>query len=304
MIVRQAFEEWAAIPGNTALATKNRMAVNALLLKRHGGDDVRFFTAFYTRKVLAEIPDSLKPDRVRIASILVHVLTYAASKGECLKPEFDHTIASGDDNVSTTVISENDPESPAKDENPVSQEGFSHTREAKASTQVLAGESPARKDRRPKSGAGAPSGTAKKKRKARSTNTGMAVVQVDPVTAEVVARFGSMSEAAKAVGSLTSNIHRSVQGGTRTKGYFWFLEDTPQERIAKLVADKKPRVPGREPAVAKLAQERAGSMLQAESAATATRPSLSDFADEDLRAELSRRGWRGELFKRMSLNDN
>ena len=85
MTFKQAFTEWAAIPQNTALAARHRTATNLVLIKNHGDDDVRQFTAFYTRKLMQDCKLA-QPMKTQAASILVHVLKYAAGKNACVMP--------------------------------------------------------------------------------------------------------------------------------------------------------------------------------------------------------------------------
>ena len=92
MTLKQAFTEWAAIPENTPLAAACRHAFKSVLLDGNGKRDVREFTEFAVRAQLQKSKE-LQALKTKAASILVHVLTYAAGKGACVKPDFDYTIA-------------------------------------------------------------------------------------------------------------------------------------------------------------------------------------------------------------------
>ena len=160
MTLKQAFTEWAAIPQNTALAARHRTATNSVLMKKYGDDDVRQFTAFYTRKLMqdCELP---QPMKTQAASILVHVLKYAAGKNACVKPDFDFSIAGERPN---TEIPDPSGSTPKKN---VSQQVFGQ----ESSEESIAPEPPSKGKRH---GGGRPR---------------VPVVQVDPKTGKIVARY-------------------------------------------------------------------------------------------------------------------
>lgn len=253
MTLKQAFTEWAAMPENTAQAARNRSAVDSILLQKYGKSDVCEFTAFRVRKIMDGLPsvtDSIKGMKVRTASILVQVLTFAASKGACLKPEFDHTIANIDNSVSIT-----DPESPTKGSTP--KNSVQQERPSEASHQVFGQESsegaiapePPLRNKKEKYPSrykpGHVPATKGKKwdeimskdkqdnckkgwkniiehRAPHSPNSGrkkIPVVQLDPETLKEVAHFEDTASAGRSTG--VCNIWRAMNDHKMSGGYYW-----------------------------------------------------------------------------------
>ena len=260
MTLKQAFTEWAAIPQNTALAARHRTATNSVLMKKYGDDDVRQFTAFYTRKLMqdCELP---QPMKTQAASILVHVLKYAAGKNACVMPDFDFSIA-----------------------------GERPTKDIPSSDGAKVPEPPSKGKRH---GGGRPK---------------VPIVQVDPKTGKIVARYEGKIEAALSVGANRSSVATAIVKGHLCKGYYWFPADTKKSRIKMFIAGKlinsvrkknstKQDSPGK--LLDKSVTERGSAMPQATSEAPTTRTPLSSFSDQELKGELMRRGWTGTLYKHL-----
>lgn len=279
MTLKQAFTEWAAIPQNTALAARHRTATNSVLMKKYGDDDVRQFTAFYTRKLMqdCELP---QPMKTQAASILVHVLKYAAGKNACVMPDFDFSIAGERPN---TEIPDPSGSTPKKN---VSQQVFGQ----ESSEESIAPEPPSKGKRH---GGGRPR---------------VPVVQVDPKTGKIVARYEGKIEAALSVGANRSSVATAIVKGHLCKGYYWFPADTKKSRIKMFIAGKlinsvrkknstKQDSPGK--LLDKSVTERGSAMPQATSEAPTTRTPLSSFSDQELKNELISRGWKGTLYKHL-----
>ena len=282
MTFKQAFTEWAAIPQNTALAARHRTATNLVLIKNHGDDDVRQFTAFYTRKLMQDCKLT-QPMKTQAASILVHVLKYAAGKNACVKPDFDFSIAGERPN---TEIPDPSGSTPKKN---VSQQVFGQ----ESSEESIAPEPPS-KGR--KHGGGRPR---------------VPVVQVDPTNGKIVAKFGGMVEAAMSIGVNRPGVANAIRKRQKCKGYYWFPADTKESEIKLFIAGKlakkgrkeKPAkqdklIPGSE-ALGSQENERGSAMPQSCNEALTTRASLSSFSDEELKSELISRGWTGTLYKHL-----
>ena len=279
MTFKQAFTEWAAIPQNTALAARHRTATNLVLIKNHGDDDVRQFTAFYTRKLMQDCKLT-QPMKTQAASILVHVLKYAAGKNACVMPDFDFSIAGERPN---TEIPDPSGSTPKKN---VSQQVFGQ----ESSEESIAPEPPSKGKRH---GGGRPR---------------VPVVQVDPKTGKIVARYEGNIEAALSVGANRSSVATAIVKGHLCKGYYWFPADTKKSRIKMFIAGKlinsvrkknstKQDSPGK--LLDKSVTERGSAMPQATSEAPITRTPLSSFSDEELKGELISRGWTGTLYKHL-----
>lgn len=278
MTFKQAFTEWAAIPQNTALAAAHRNATNLVLLKAHGNDDVRQFTAFYTRKLMqdSELP---QPMKVQAASILVHVLTYAAGKEACVKPDFDFSIAG---------------ERPAKD-------ATTPSAQPEAASDVLGGE--AQKVQAPEP----PS----EGRKHGSGRPRVPVLQVDPTNGNIVAEFDGMIKASMSAGVNRTGVANAIKRRQKCKGYYWFTADTKKSEIKLFIASKLAKKGRKEKstkqnksrsaneAVGGLENGRGSVTPQATTEAPTTRASLSSFSDEELKNELISRGWKGTLYKHL-----
>lgn len=282
MTLKQAFTEWAAIPQNTALAARHRTATNSVLMKKYGDDDVRQFTAFYTRKLMqdCELP---QPMKTQAASILVHVLKYAAGKNACVMPDFDFSIAGERPN---TEIPDPSGSTPKKN---VSQQMFGQ----ESSEESITPEPPSKGKRH---GGGRPR---------------VPVVQVDPKTGKIVARYEGKIEAALSVGANRSSVATAIVKGHLCKGYYWFPADTKKSRIKMFIAGKlinsvrkknstkqDKSCPGNE-AVGSQEIERGSAMPQTASEVSITRTPLSSFSEEELKEELCRRGWTGTLYKHL-----
>lgn len=282
MTFKQAFTEWAAIPQNTALAARHRTATNLVLIKNHGDDDVRQFTAFYTRKLMQDCKLT-QPMKTQAASILVHVLKYAAGKNACVMPDFDFSIAGERPN---TEIPDPSGSTPKKN---VSQQVFGQ----ESSEESIAPEPPSKGKRH---GGGRPR---------------VPVVQVDPETGKIVARYEGKIEAALSAGANRTGVANAIKKRRKCKGYYWFTADTKKSEIKLFIAGKlakkgrkeKPAkqdklIPGTE-AVGSLEDEREIAMPQAASKAPTTRTPLSSYSDEELKGELISRGWKGTLYKHL-----
>lgn len=249
MTLKQAFTEWAAIPENTAMAARNRSAVDGMLLKDLGQRDVRELTAFVVRKHMASIADScdeIKKRKVRSASILVQVLKYAAGKNACVMPDFDYSIASAKDsyiNNSARSLqevlgpegSESDmvPDSPkpasSRHSLDVSSDGVDVGME-KFPSRYKPGHVPATKGKTWDEIMSKEKQENCKKgwkniiehRAPHSPNSGrkkIPVVQLDPETLKEVARFEDIASAGRSTG--VCNIQRAMNDHKMSGGYYW-----------------------------------------------------------------------------------
>ena len=276
MTLKQAFKEWAEIPQNTSLASRSRFAVEKVLMKEHGDDDVRQFTAFYTRKLMQECKLQ-QPLKTQAASILVHVLKYAAINDACVMPDFDFSIAGERQTEDTIEPSGSTPVKALVQEAP----------------KAKAPESPSMGKRH---GGGRPK---------------VPVVKVDPQTGEVLSSFNGMVEASLSVGANKSGVANAIKKGRMCKGFYWFPADTKKTKIKMFIAGKvvmavrkkistiqDKSCPGSE-AVGRQENKREGAMPQTTSEAPTTRTPLSSFSDEELKAELANRGWKGTLYKHL-----
>lgn len=285
MTLKQAFTEWAAIPQNTALAARHRTATNSVLMKKYGDDDVRQFTAFYTRKLMqdCELP---QPMKTQAASILVHVLKYAAGKNACVMPDFDFSIAG---------------ERPTKD-------ATTPSAQPEAASDVLGGEAPK---------AQAPEPPSKERKDGRGGRNAINVTQLSLKTLKPLRTFKSARLASEAVGLQSpSAVSKAIKSRRAAGGYYWCAtgeEDSfvPEEKHpynvkGRMTINKNKRLTdsinkSRSASEAIGSQEngRGSAMPQATSEAPTTRTPLSSFSDQELKNELISRGWKGTLYKHL-----
>lgn len=288
MTLIQAFTEWAAIHENTALAARSRSAVNTVLLKKYGDEPVQKFTAFYVRKLMQECkdPQSMK---TKAASLLVHVLTYAAEKDKCLKPDFDFTIA----NSGATAPAADSPAEPPEEQPLEAPQRNEFGEFMKGSRPWNAGKHP-----------GVIGGREK-----------VPVVQLHPDTLQEVARFDSIAAAFRALHIY--NIDAAIRDHRQRGGYYWarqedvegFQPGYKKGPTGKSWSRKKKEVKKalphkqRRPGSGKSTLER-GTGSGTESQAPSRKVLLSSFSDAELRAELEHRGWYGTLYQRLEFMAN
>lgn len=310
MTLKQAFTEWAEIPKNKTLAARSRGAMNAVLLKEFGDMDVSKFTASYVSRLMglsAETPAY----KTKSASVLVHVLTYAASMGACVKPDFDYTIGNtdGDDTTETTKC---------QTKSPTTVICVQH---------ALGSQSPALGDGdkpRPEV-SWEQSQEPPLKRTVKGKNGGrpkIPVVQVDPSTGKIISRFGSMAEASLSIGSKRVAVANAIKRNHMLKGFLWFPADTSERRIRMAAAgrqalnDLKTKNKKQPTNLHKLLPQESESAaetipVKAQTERCSGDPgtdsqdwrgtALSSFSDDQLKDELIRRGWTGILYKRLIL---
>ncbi len=322
MTLKQAFTEWAAIPENTALAANCRHAFKSVLLDGNGKRDVREFTEFAVRAQLQKSKE-LQALKTKAASILVHVLTYAAGEGACVKPDFDYTIAG---------TGETKPTKEARPKDPIA-ESVSEVVKEDASGE----HSPEHPSGRDKFG--------QFTKGMKPWNTGgvgyfgggrkpVPVCQLHPETLEVMANFENMGAARDKTGIF--NIRRALDDHKMSGGYYWCRQgeekdfkpgyvrgpktktwsrkkgskQTPAKptqtcscAIKEIPAQERGR---RKPTAGKpsVVEERGNVMPDQTGHGSTTHAPLSIFSDVELRAELERRGWYGTLYQRLEFMAN
>lgn len=93
MTLNQAFEQWASLQQNKALAAGSREAVSRVLMKKYGKLQCDQFSEAFARRVFFESDDVMEY-KVKAAAILVHVLNWAAAGGYCHHPSYSTSVAS------------------------------------------------------------------------------------------------------------------------------------------------------------------------------------------------------------------
>lgn len=327
MTLKQAFTEWAAIPENTPLAASSRSAVDAVLLKRHGGDDVRQFSDISVRALMQDCT-ATQAMKTKAASVLVHVLTFAADRGECLMPDFDYTIA-------RMTCNDKSPKEPVP-----TKESRSKVLANETVSEVVAEEASGDQSPEPPSGRDEFGQFTKGMKPWNAGGVGyfggghkpVPVCQLHPDTLEVVARFDNIASAARETG--IRNIGRAINDRKHSGGFFWCRQGEEEDftpgykkgpmtqtwsrrknakgkpvKTRNCRAMKKIPVPAEDPenigrgkpdgGKPAVVEERRGLMQETDSPAGENQAPLSVFSDAELRAELERRGWYGTLYQRL-----
>lgn len=234
MTLKDAYTEWAAIPENTAMAARNRSAVDGILLKDLGQMDVRELTAFVVRKHMASIAEScdeIKKRKVRSASILVQVLKYAAGKSMCVMPDFDYSIASAKDSyINNSARSLQEVLGQENSEGAIAPEPPLRNENEKYPSRYKPGHVPATKGKKWDEIMSKEKQENCKKgwkniiehRAPHSPNSGrkkIPVVQLDPETLKEVAHFEDIASAGRSTG--VCNIQRAMNDHKMSGGYYW-----------------------------------------------------------------------------------
>lgn len=284
MTLKQAFTLWANTPRNLVLATRSRDAVQQVLMKKYSDIDLEQITQGFAERLFSQCSE-VQELKTKAASILVYLLQWGGDNGYCQRPTFDYTIA--------TSEAQPAPESGQQSEELTKPEEIMEPK----------------KERKPGG------------RKARP------LAQIHPDTLEVVKVWPSLSEAERETGAC--NLDRVITLLRKSVGFYWCnaedadtfkarLDEKKQKTAerkqarpqVKASAQPKPKkesstesTQGTVPAVTSvLPVGKHATSHQGQSpcaTATAASEALAVFTDDELLAELDRRGWQGELRRMM-----
>ena len=295
MTLKQAYKIWANMPGNIVLATKSHTAVQRVLMKKWNDIDLEQITPTFARKIFTQSSE-LQEMKAKAASILVHVMNWGAEKGHCKRPNFDYSIANNEEtkkkrNTVPTIYES--PASPVTDEGPlvrVKPEAL-----AKREEELAARNKPKKEM------------AMEQKKTMRGKAIAHSFAQIDPESLEVIKVWPSKSQAENELRA--RNIDRAAKTLGKAAGYYWsdakevdtFKERLKAKKHAKSTAKKsagKP-APNREKTVAQLLRETPDKApsINEHDISNAARDALEVFTDDELLAELDRRGWQGEIRK-------
>lgn len=323
MNLRQAFTQWAVAPRNTVLAAKSRDAVQKVLLKRWGDIDLESISETFARRIFRESNETLEL-QVKAASILVYVLSWGGDHGYCQRPAFTYEIASEEWKArqpeqpkpertpmppTLAEISGKSIMPPAAGEKPlqqVAEDSVEQTmRDNEPTPQATTDNKPEKTEDSMEQNE---TTTRRRGKEPRS------VVQIDPESLQVIKTFDSIVAASKAVGM--KDISKGLSSLQRAGGYYWAYAEKADETIEQIrqkqsttrqpkpKAEKKPKSlvekfhEQRQQFEQMKQQKQQGATAQPEPAAvnyTLSPEPLSRYSDDDLLAELDRRGWQGEL---------
>lgn len=299
MTLKQAFTIWSNMSNNIVLAAKSHAAVQRVLMKKWSDIDLEQITPTFARKVFTQSTEAQEM-KAKAASILVHILNWGAENGHCKRPTFDYTIANDDDPKKAAP----QPQPASKAEEPL----------VKVKPEALAkrkAELEAKKE--PKKDIVMEQET--------TTTRGRAprpFAQIDPQTFEVIKVWPTMKEAERELGAC--NIDRAARLLRKSAGFYWSdakeastfekRMDAKTRGFKPVQKKKKPAyqpIPKNEKTVAELLREAPDEAPEPKPTATpqneqqqisaAARDALEVFTDDELLAELDRRGWQGEIRK-------
>lgn len=300
MTLKQAFTIWSNMSNNILLAAKSHTAVQRVLMKKWSDIDLEQITPAFAKKVFSQSSE-VQEMKAKAASILVHVLNWGAENGHCERPTFDYTIANDDEQKNAEPV----PVPVPKTDEPlvkVKPEAL-----AKRKATLAAREEP-KKDI-----------TMEQKSTTKRGRSPRPFAQIDPQTFEVIKVWPTMSEAERALGAC--NIDRAARLLRKSAGFYWSdaadaatfekrmdaktrgFKPVQQKPEKKGLADKFNEeqqmfeqmkeedkvVVEKKPAVAPNINE--------QGIRNAARDALEVFTDDELLAELDRRGWQGEIRK-------
>lgn len=92
MLLRIAFKTWSQIPDNMNLAKNCRGLVDRILLKKYGDIELEYFNEEFARKIFDKSTE-ITEYKVKVASILTHVLEWGSTQNYCSKPLYDYHVA-------------------------------------------------------------------------------------------------------------------------------------------------------------------------------------------------------------------
>ena len=311
MTLKQAFTLWANIPRNLVLATRSRDAVQRVLMKKYSDIDLEQITQGFAERLFSQCSEAQEL-KTKAASILVYLLQWGGDNGYCQRPTFDYTIATSEVQPSDTVGTapavakgeDDSTEGLSPSVSPAPESG-QQSEELTKPEEIME----PKKERKP---AG---------RKARP------LAQIHPDTLEVVKVWPSLSEAERETGAC--NLDRVITLLRKSVGFYWCnaedadtfkarLDEKKQKTAerkqarpqVKASAQPKPKkesstesTQGTVPAVTSVSpvgEHAASHQGQSPCApANAASKALAVFTDDELLAELDRRGWQGELRRMM-----
>lgn len=252
MILRQAFKAWGQIPHNMTLAKNCRGLVERILLKKYGDSDLDKFDRTFADFIFSTSTE-ITEYKVKVASILVHVLEWGAEQGYCSNPLFDFHIA-----IPSNKKQPSDDEPLVK----VKPEALALRKKAVVS------------------------------RKARK------VRQIDTETLQVLKVWDSINEVDLQLG--IRNISRAISRKQTAGGYYWQYDDDTEPFALK---KRKTRRREDERIVVSQQSERVEEELKRLATSEEDEPencrpsdtSLMQATNEEIIAEIRRRGWRGKI---------
>jgi len=284
MKLSEAFNEWSQAPRNLVLSAKYRAGVNTVLMKKYGDTDLSAFTKEFSADLMRK-SSATHQLKVQAASALVYTLQWGGDHGHCERPSFAFSeIVPAKDTCHGARHAETYHGAWHADRSPANQ--VPGTRDRSESQ-----EPPIRKGGRPPK----------------------AVAQIDPETLTVVKTWPCMAVVDAALGIGKGNVSRAVKKHQKAAGHFWCHADQIDDYIKELKnkywnrrrdSGKPISVPGpsdRSDDLTKISelkkQYETFNQMRPISGPGPSDRSMDGFTDQELFAELERRGWHGYFSK-------
>lgn len=321
--LKQAFTMWANEPGNISLAARSRDAVNKVLMKKYNDVELVQFTASLAERIFKQSKE-VQELKSKAASILVHVLNYGADKGWCSRPTFTYEIArpmnagQAQDTEGQDSTDPNAAAGPSHGESlPAAETDKSTPNPCDGCNNIKGCITCVDGDQRAVITVVEPKQQQDMEEKKHRGKQARKVCQIDPETYGVIHTYDSCTAGCRAVG--VKNIDRAIKKLQTAGGYYWqYPEDVPT--FAERIAAKKAHGDAPQVEVKALRKPNANENLQKKlehpkythfsqsqeeilqaarkddnHVSTAAKDALAVFTDEELMAELDRRGWQGDL---------
>ena len=211
MTFKQAYTQWCAIPENTALGAKTKIAVDKVLLDVCADMDVTLIDSHYVDMLLKNSKVIDYGLRVNAISVLGHVLTWLHNEKDPKTyplPDFTISIVSTGKPANATFVSTSTQKVVKKPSFSVPQKKESQIKTDKTMN---------------------PKETANKEKKVKNDGQYLrrSVVQIDMDTLQEVARFNTASAAERQLH--IKNVLRSIDRHGTSGGYYWEFADLFKE---------------------------------------------------------------------------
>ena len=287
-------------PRNIVLAANSRDAVQKVLMKKWSDIDLEQITPAFAERIFRESPEAQEL-KTKAAAILVYVLQWGGDHGHCKRPTFDYNIARQDVIDPTPRKSEPDPVADLPRQKMKEEEAENLTT---GTVPVVRNETvTVITEVKPKNE------TSMEQKKPRGKQP-KPVAQLDPKTFEVINTYESTTAASRAVG--VKDVGKSITALQKSGGYYWAHPDdveSTKERIkeklqkqadnlkaqAQKMRDRKKGTKGSGTSVPK------AKVASPEGWSSTPSIELADFSDQQLKDELTRRGWVGKLERTVTM---
>ena len=278
MTFKQAYTQWCAIPENTALGAKTKIAVDKVLLDVCADMDVTLIDSHYVDMLLKDSKVIDYGLRVNAISVLGHVLTWLHNEKDPKiypLPDFTISIVSTGKPANATFVSTYNKKVVKKPSFSVPQKKESQIKTDKTMN---------------------PKETVNKEKKVKNDGQYLrrSVVQIDMNTLQEVARFNTASAAERQLH--IKNVLRSIDRHGTSGGYYWEFADLFKEgwQPTKRRQDYHREVP--EAAIETAAAKNVVTNDSSEMTISQQREFLQSIPDAMILEEIRRRdNWHGTI---------